>query len=169
MIRPDLEVVPIRGNVDSRVNQVRTGSLDAVVVALAGLQRLGRAEEATEVFGPDVMLPSPGQGALAVECRDAELAGVLAVLDDPATRAAVVAERTMLAVLEAGCSAPVGGHAIALDDNVLSLTGVVATVSGSRGLRLSRTGEVSAAEDLGRRVAEALLAEGAAELMEAGA
>jgi hydroxymethylbilane synthase len=169
MIRPDLEVVPIRGNVDTRVNHVRTGNLDAVVVALAGLQRLGRAEEATEVFGPDVMLPSPGQGALAVECADADLVGVLAVLDDPATRAAVVAERTMLAVLEAGCSAPVGGHAIALDDNVLSLTGVVATVSGSRGLRLSRTGEVGEPEALGRRVAQALLADGAAELMEAGA
>jgi len=165
-IRPDLEVVPIRGNVDTRVNHVRTGDLDAVVVALAGLQRLGRAEEATEVFGPDVMLPSPGQGALAVECKDGELAGLLAVLDDPATRAAVVAERSMLAVLEAGCSAPVGGHAIALDDNVLSLTGVVATVSGSRSLRLSRTGESGEPEALGRRVAEALLAEGAAQIME---
>lgn len=168
MIRPDLEVVPIRGNVDTRVNHVRTGSLDAVVVALAGLQRLGRDEEATEVFEPQVMLPSPGQGALAVECRDAALVPVLAVLDAPATRAAVTAERTMLAVLEAGCSAPVGGHAIALDDNVLSLTGLVATVSGSRGLRRSATGTVAEAEGLGRKVAEALLAEGAAELMEAG-
>ena len=169
MIRPDLEVVPIRGNVDTRVGKVRSGALDAVVVALAGLQRLGRDDEATEVFEPQVMLPSPGQGALAVECADAELAGVLAVLDEPLTRAAVTAERSMLAVLEAGCSAPVGGHAIALDDNVLSLTGLVATVSGSRGLRLSRTGEVCDPAALGRRVAEALLAEGAAELMEAEA
>ncbi|MEY9858987.1 hydroxymethylbilane synthase [Catenulispora sp. GAS73] len=169
MIRPDLEVVPIRGNVDTRVKNVSSGTLDAVVVALAGLQRLGRAEEATEVFGPDVILPSPGQGALAVECADDELAGVLAVLDAPLTRAAVVAERTMLAVLEAGCSAPVGGHAVVTDDNVLSLTGLVATVSGSRGLRLSDSGSVSEPEALGRRVAEALLAEGAAELMEAGA
>ena len=94
------------------------------------------------------MLPSPGQGALAVECQDTELAGLLAVLDDPATRAAVVAERAMLAVLEAGCSAPVGGHAVALDDNVLSLTGVVATVSGSRSLRLSPTGESGEPEAL---------------------
>lgn len=168
MIRPDLEVVPIRGNVDTRVNKVRTGELDAVVVALAGLQRLGRDDEATEVFEPQVMLPSPGQGALAVECRDEALVALLAVLDDPLTRAAVTAERTMLAVLEAGCSAPVGGHAIALDDNVLSLTGLVATVSGSRGLRLSATGEVGDAAGLGRRVAEGLLADGAAELMEAG-
>lgn len=169
MIRPDVEVVPIRGNVDTRVNHVRTGTLDAVVVALAGLQRLGRDDEATEVFEPQVMLPSPGQGALAVECRDEALVPLLAVLDDPGTRAAVTAERTMLAVLEAGCSAPVGGHAIALDDNVLSLTGLVATVSGSRGLRLSATGEIGDAEGLGRRVARGLLADGAAELMEAGA
>jgi hydroxymethylbilane synthase len=168
MIRPDLEVVPIRGNVDTRVGKVRSGALDAVVVALAGLQRLGRDDEATEVFEPQVMLPSPGQGALAVECRDEALVELLAVLDAPLTRAAVTAERTMLGVLEAGCSAPVGGHAVALDDNVLSLTGLVATVSGSRSLRLSATGEVADAEGLGRRVAEGLLADGAAELMEAG-
>ena len=168
MIRPDLEVVPIRGNVDTRVGKVTSGALDAVVVALAGLQRLGRDEEATEIFDPQVMPPSPGQGALAVECRDQALVEVLGVLDAPLTRAAVTAERTMLAVLEAGCSAPVGGHAVALDDNVLSLTGLVATVSGSRGLRLSATGAVTDAEGLGRRVAEGLLADGAAELMEAG-
>ncbi|NUP46489.1 MAG: hydroxymethylbilane synthase [Catenulispora sp.] len=166
MLRPDLEVVPIRGNVDTRVNFVRGGRLDAVVVALAGLQRLGRQDEATEVFGPDVMLPSPGQGALAVECRDPALVPVLAALDHPPTRAAVTAERSMLAVLEAGCSAPVGGHAVAADDNVLALTGVVATVSGSRGLRLSATGPVADAAGLGRRLAEELLAQGAAELME---
>ncbi|GAA2066179.1 hydroxymethylbilane synthase [Catenulispora yoronensis] len=169
MLRPDLEVVPIRGNVDTRIGFVRSGSLDAVVLALAGLQRLGREEEATEVFGPDVMLPSPGQGALAVECRDAALVPLLATLDHRPTRAAVTAERTMLAVLEAGCSAPVGGHAIAGDDNVLSLTGLVATVSGSRGLKRSLAGGVDDPEGLGRAVARALLAEGAAELMERAA
>ncbi|GAA2000382.1 hydroxymethylbilane synthase [Catenulispora subtropica] len=166
MLRPDLEVVPIRGNVDTRVGYVRSGELDAVVLALAGLRRLGREDEATEVFGPEVMLPSPGQGALAIECRDDALVPLLATLDDPLTRAAVTAERTMLAVLEAGCSAPVGGHAVAADDNVLSLTGLVATVSGSACLRRSATGPVADAEGLGRRLAEALLAEGAAELME---
>ncbi|MFL6117166.1 MAG: hydroxymethylbilane synthase [Catenulispora sp.] len=171
MLRPDLDVVPIRGNVDTRVNYVRSGRLDAVVVALAGLQRLGRDDEATEVLGVDVMLPSPGQGALAVECRDDDddLGPLLAVLDAPSTRAAVTAERTMLAVLEAGCSAPVGGHAVAVDDNVLSLTGLVATVSGSRGLRLTETGPIADPEALGRRLAERLLAEGAGSLMEADA
>ncbi|NUR57765.1 MAG: hydroxymethylbilane synthase [Catenulispora sp.] len=169
MLRPDLEVVPIRGNVDTRVNFVRSGKLDAVVLALAGLQRLGRQDEATEVFGPEVMLPSPGQGALAIECRDPELVPVLAVLDHPATRAAVTAERAMLAVLEAGCSAPVGAHAAAGDDNVLALTGVVATVSGSRSLRLRATGPVADAAGLGRALARDLLAQGAAELMESAA
>ncbi|OLE21949.1 MAG: hydroxymethylbilane synthase [Catenulispora sp. 13_1_20CM_3_70_7] len=169
MLRPDLDVVPIRGNVDTRVNYVRSGKLDAVVVALAGLQRLGRDDEATEVLGVDVMLPSPGQGALAVECRDDDLVPLLAVLDAPLTRAAVTAERTMLAVLEAGCSAPVGGHAVAVDDKVLSLTGLVATVSGSRSLRLQETGPVAEPEALGRRLAERLLAEGAGSLMEADA
>jgi hydroxymethylbilane synthase len=169
MLRPDLEVVPIRGNVDTRVNFVRSGTLDAVVLALAGLQRLGRQDEATEVFGPDVMLPSPGQGALAIECRDPELVPVLAALDHPATRAAVTAERSMLAVLEAGCSAPVGAHAVVGDDNVLALTGVVATVSGSRSLRRHATGPVADAAGLGRSLARDLLAQGAAELMESAA
>ena len=168
-LRPDLEVVPIRGNVDTRVNFVRSGKLDAVVLALAGLQRLGRQDEATEVFGPEVMLPSPGQGALAIECRDPELVPVLAALDHPATRAAVTAERSMLAVLEAGCSAPVGAHAVVRDDNVLALTGVVATVSGSRSLRLRIAGPVADAAGLGRALARDLLAQGAAELMESAA
>ena len=102
LLRPDLDVVPIRGNVDTRVGFVHKGELDAVLLAMAGLERLGRADEVTDVFGPDVMLPSPGQGALAVECladADPELLAALGTLDHPATRAAVAAERTMLAVL----------------------------------------------------------------------
>jgi hydroxymethylbilane synthase len=168
LLRPDLDVVAIRGNVDTRVGFVRKGELDAVVLALAGLERLGRADEATDVFGPDVMLPSPGQGALAVECLadgPPELLAALGTLDHPATRAAVAAERTMLAVLEAGCSAPVGGHAIAENDKTLLLTGTVATVDGSAGLRLSLTGEFAEPEALGRLLAEELLARGAGDLM----
>lgn len=165
LLRPDLEIVAIRGNVDTRVRYVRSGELDAVVLALAGLQRLGRAGEATDVFGPDVMVPSPGQGALAVECRDEALLPVLGVLDHPVTRAAVAAERTLLAVLEAGCSAPVGAHAVAQDDKTLLLTGTVATVDGASGLRLSRTGGLGEPEALGRALAEELLASGARDLM----
>ncbi|MBX6766871.1 MAG: hydroxymethylbilane synthase, partial [Actinomadura rubrobrunea] len=106
-LRPDLEIVPIRGNADSRLRKVSSGELDAVVLAYAGLRRIGREDEIAEVFEPDQMLPAPGQGALAVECRaDREdLRELLASVDDPATRAAVTAERTVLAVLEAGCSA----------------------------------------------------------------
>ena len=164
-LRPDLDVVAIRGNVDTRIGFVRDGRFDAVVLALAGLERLGRAADATEVFGPEVMVPSPGQGALAVECRDEALADVLSALDHPATRAAVVAERTLLAVLEAGCSAPVGGHAIAVNDKTLSLTGVVATVDGSAGLRRGATGGLDEPDALGRRLAEELLDQGARNLM----
>ena len=104
-----LEVVDIRGNVDTRVGKVRSGEYDAVVLARAGLARIGRLDDVTEVLDPLQMLPAPGQGALAVEARaDDPLALELAVLDDAATRAAVTAERTVLATLEGGCSAPIG-------------------------------------------------------------
>ena len=168
LLRPDLDVVAIRGNVDTRIGFVHKGELDAVLLAMAGLDRLGRSDEVTDVFGPDVMLPSPGQGALAVEClagADPELLAALGTLDHPATRAAVAAEQTMLAVLEAGCSAPVGAHAVAENDKTLLLTGAVATVDGSAGLRLSLTGEVAEPEALGRLLAEELLARGAGDLM----
>ncbi|MHA6762330.1 hydroxymethylbilane synthase [Streptacidiphilus sp. PAMC 29251] len=108
-----IETVPIRGNVDTRIGYVRSGELDAVVLAAAGLSRLGRLGEATQLLDSALMLPAPGQGALALECRadDAELTAALGALDHPATRAAVTAERALLAALEAGCSAPVGALA----------------------------------------------------------
>ncbi len=109
-----LEIVPIRGNVDTRLGKVAAGEVDAVVLALAGLRRLGRADEATEILDPIQVLPAPAQGALAVECRlsDDEARAVLRALDDPDSRAAVAAERALLAALEAGCSAPVGALAV---------------------------------------------------------
>ena len=165
LLRPDLDVRAIRGNVDTRVGYVRKGELDAVILALAGLFRLGRAGEATEIFEPDVLLPSPGQGALAVECRDETLAELLSVLDHAPSRAAVSAERALLSVLEAGCSAPVGGHAVAVDDKTLSLTGLVATVDGSTGLRRSLTGGLADPAALGRALADELLNLGARDLM----
>jgi hydroxymethylbilane synthase len=110
--RPDLNVTPVRGNVDTRIRLVMSGDVDAVVLARAGLARLGRLDEATQVLEIDEMLPAPAQGALAVECRpDTELAASIAMLDDPHSRAAVDAERSLLATLEAGCSAPVGAYA----------------------------------------------------------
>jgi hydroxymethylbilane synthase len=165
-----VEVVEIRGNVDTRLGKVASGEYDAVVLARAGLLRLGRADEATEVLDPLQMLPAPGQGALACECRadDVATTRVLDVLDDPDTRAAVSAERSLLATLEAGCSAPVGALAeIAWGDDgeELWLRAVVADTTGSPSIRLSATGSPSDAAAVGERLAAEMLAEGAASLM----
>ena len=165
-----LELVPLRGNVDTRIGKVRSGELDAVVVALAGLRRLGRDGEATEVLDPIQVLPAPAQGALAIECRadDATAIEVLAVLDSPDTRAAVTAERALLAALEAGCSAPVGALAeIAEGDHgpEVFLRGSVTAVDGSDAVRLSATGPTTDAEGVGRRLAAELLADGADTMM----
>jgi len=164
-----LEVVPLRGNVDTRLRRVAAGDLDAVVVARAGLARLGRLDAVTETLDPLLMLPAPGQGALAVECRagDARTTQALRPLDDPWTRAAVAAERGLLAALEAGCTAPVGALAeVAEGDRgpELYLRAVVASADGSVCVRLSATGPLGDGEDVGRRLAADLLAEGVADL-----
>ncbi|HEU4912938.1 MAG TPA: hydroxymethylbilane synthase [Actinomycetes bacterium] len=165
-----LEVVDVRGNVDTRLRIVETGELDAVVLARAGLARLGRLDAVTEVIDPLQMLPAPGQGALAVECRDSDTttADLLGSLDDTATRLAVTAERTLLAALEAGCSAPVGAYGEAADGEhvpELYLRAVVSAVDGSASVRLSATGPLDEATRIGRDLAAELLAEGAADLM----
>ncbi|MDN5858257.1 MAG: hydroxymethylbilane synthase [Pseudonocardia sp.] len=160
-------VVPIRGNVDTRIGKVTSGLLDAVVVAAAGLRRLDRIDEATELIDPLQMLPAPAQGALAVECRadDVELVGVLAsALEDGFTRAAVAAERAVLAGLEADCSAPIGALADIVSDlndngqpvDRISLRAVVGTTDGGL-LRASVTGEMDDAEKLGAALAAELL------------
>ncbi|WP_433470154.1 hydroxymethylbilane synthase [Spirillospora sp. CA-128828] len=165
-LRADLEIVPIRGNADTRLRKVTDGELDAVVLANAGLARIGRLDAVGEVFDPDQMLPAPGQGALALECRAdrADLRALLEAVDDPATRRAVVAERTVLNVLEAGCSAPVGTYAAEVDER-LHLTATVAAYDGSRQVRLSASGHPDAAEQIGRDLADRLLAQGADQLM----
>ncbi len=165
-----VEIVPVRGNVDTRIGKVTSGELDAVVLARAGLLRLGREDEATEVLDPIQVLPAPGQGALACECRadDAETATILAVLDDPDTRAAVTAERSLLSALEAGCSAPVGALADVVwgdDGDELWLRAVVGDPSGSPTIRLSASGPLSEPAAVGERLAAEMLAEGASELM----
>ncbi|MFK0049732.1 hydroxymethylbilane synthase [Streptomyces sp. NPDC090741] len=170
-----IETVAIRGNVDTRIGFVRDGELDAVVLAAAGLNRIGRGDEATDLLSVDSVLPAPGQGALAVEClaSDAELIASLAELDDPHTRAAVTAERSLLAALEAGCSAPVGALADLLADgqvvNEMRLRGVVGTLDGATLVQLSTTGPVPQSYDeamaLGRELADEMLAKGAAGLM----
>jgi hydroxymethylbilane synthase len=164
------EVVAIRGNVDTRIGKVRSGELDAVLLARAGLARLGRLDEATEVLDPIQVLPAPAQGALALECRsdDAELVELLGRLDDPDTRVAVDAERALLAALEAGCTAPVGALAQVAegeDGPEIYLRGLVAAVDGTDAVRLSATGPTSEAVEVGRRLAAELLDLGAADLM----
>jgi hydroxymethylbilane synthase len=177
-----LEVVDVRGNVDTRLRLVADGRLDAVVLARAGLARLGRADEATEVLDTLLMLPAPGQGALAVECRDPARPGVgadrrladeavlaaLRPLDDRATRAAVTAERRLLAALEAGCAAPLGALAEVVDGDCgpeLSVRAVAAAVDGSVTLRRSLTGPVDDAEGLGNALAALLVEDGAGALV----
>jgi hydroxymethylbilane synthase len=165
-----LEIVAVRGNVDTRMAKVAAGELDAVVLALAGLRRLGRGHEATEVFDPIQVLPAPAQGALAIECRaaDAEVLATLAALDSADARATVTAERALLAGLEAGCSAPVGALAeIAEGDDgpEVFLRGSVTAVDGSDAVRLSATGPTTDAEGVGRRLAAELLADGANKMM----
>ena len=183
----DIETVPIRGNVDTRIGYVRKGELDAVVLAAAGMNRIGRSDEVTDFLSVDTVLPAPGQGALAVECAadDAELIAALAELDDPLTRAAVTAERSLLAALEAGCSAPVGALAdlpplsaplergdSRADRQIVKemrLRGVVGSTDGSTLVQLSTTGPVpethEAAMALGRELAAEMLTQGAAGLM----
>jgi hydroxymethylbilane synthase len=157
-----VETRPIRGNVDTRLRKVAEGELDAIIVARAGLTRLRRGTEVTEILDPSLMLPAPAQGALAVECRedDVDLVDALALLDDRATRAAVTAERSLLATLEAGCSAPVAGLA-EVTDNEIHLRGAVFSPDGRVAIRLSRSGTHTDAADIGRLLAGELLRAGA--------
>jgi hydroxymethylbilane synthase len=161
-----LHAVPLRGNIDTRLRKLAEGEFDAIVLATAGLARLGRAGEATEVLDPLLMLPAPAQGALAIECRedDAELREVLAALDDEYTRAAVTAERALLAELEAGCSAPVAALAEVAEGDEgpeIYLRGAVFSPDGGFALRLSRTGTLADAAEVGRALARDLREEGA--------
>ena len=170
-----LEIRPLRGNLDTRLNRVSSGDLDGIVVARAGLARIGRLGDVTETLEPVQMLPAPAQGALAVECRasDTELAALLAELDDADTRAAVTAERVLLAELEAGCSAPVGAIAEVVESidedgrvfEELSLRGCVAALDGSDVIRASGIGAPGRARELGLSVAAELFELGARDLL----
>ncbi|HET7397261.1 MAG TPA: hydroxymethylbilane synthase [Intrasporangium sp.] len=162
-----LDVRPIRGNVDTRVGYVSSGTLDAVVLARAGLARLGRLELVTEVLDPIQMLPAPGQGALAVECRAdrADVRAAVAPLDDPDTRTCVTAERALLSALEAGCTAPIGALAEIVDGEdglELSLRAFAGSADGSIALRRSLVGPLTDPRALGNRLAQILLDDGAA-------
>lgn len=163
-----VEIVAIRGNVDTRLGYVRSGECDAVLLARAGLARLGLLDEVTETLDPVQVLPAAGQGALAVECReDSPHRAFLARLEDGDTRAAVTAERALLATLEAGCTAPIGALAevVESEDGVeLSLRAFVGAADGGDGLRRSLTGPLDDPAALGRRLAVLLLEDGAADI-----
>jgi len=166
--RPDLRLADIRGNVDTRVRKVDDGDYDATVLAAAGLARLGLLDRASELISTDVMLPSVGQGALAIQVRagDQEAIDLVSAADHPPTHRATAAERAFEARLGGGCHAAIAAHAVVAGDR-LHLRGLVAASDGSELLRGEVEGAVEDAEPLGVELAEALLAKGAGRLLEA--
>ncbi len=166
VLRPDLRIRPLRGNVDTRIRKALEGTYDAIVLAGAGLVRLGLTEQVSQWLPLEVMLPAPGQGALAVQCRatDEQTLRLLQALDDPATRAAVAAERAFLAALGGGCAVPVAAYAQALPQGGLRLTGFVGAPDGRGHWRGSLSG--STPEALGQTLAAKALAEGARQWLE---
>ena len=166
-VRPDIEIQELRGNVDTRLKKLDAGEFDAIVLAKAGLDRLGLSARITEVFGPEMMLPAVGQGALGIECRADEQAtcGLLGKLDHAETRAAVTAERALLAELEGGCQVPLGASG-RLANGRLMLDAVVLALSGADALRRTASGQASQAEEIGRRLGRELIAAGARRILE---
>lgn len=166
--RPDLTILPLRGNVDTRVRKAMNGEYDAIVLAQAGLTRLGLQSHISEVFPLEVMLPAPGQGALAVQCRadDAETIELLSTIHDPVTAAAVDAERAFLSGLGGGCSLPIAAFA-EKNDGTIILTGAVISIDGKQAIRLSAVDDNP--HRLGERLADLVLERGAGELLKARA
>jgi hydroxymethylbilane synthase len=169
---PELQIVPIRGNVDTRLRKLADGEVDALVLAMAGLSRLKRLDATVTPLDSSLFMPAPAQGVLAVECRtdDSVTAAQLGLLDHPATRAAAITERGFLAALDAGCSAPVGALAEVAGqpgaEPVVRVSGVIAAPDGSSVIRAQLTGAASDAETLGRRLAQMLLDHGGAALLD---
>jgi hydroxymethylbilane synthase len=163
-LRPDLAPVDLRGNVDTRIRRLREGRLDAILLAMAGLVRLGRVGEVTEALDPRAFVPAPGQGAIALECRedDAAVRAAVAPLDHAPTARAVAAERAFLAALGGGCNVPLGAHAFP-EGGALVLVGFVAAADGPALLRGERRG--AEPEALGRALAEDLRSRGADRLL----
>ena len=161
-IRPDLQVLPIRGNVPTRLEKARSKDYDGVVVALAGLRRLGRENEAAQVFTPDTMVPAPGQGALALEIRqdDDQVAGIVRTIQDPDTDAAVRAERAVLVNLGGGCQAPFGAYASVADDT-LTITAMLAPETGTQMYRVTVSGSVRDPEAVAEEAYQQLVKTGA--------
>ena len=166
--RPDLKTESLRGNVDTRLRKALERQYDAIILAGAGLARLGLDHHVTEWLSLDVMLPAAGQGALAVQCRvdDPTTLSLLAALEDESTRKAVTAERAFLGGLGGGCSVPVAAYADIKDQNVIALTGLVASIDGQQIIKVS--GEDSKALELGKRLAQEAISQGASEILAFG-
>lgn len=166
-LRPDITIVPLRGNLDTRLKKLESEGLDAIVLAAAGLLRLGWAERISACLETTQMLPAVGQGALCIETRagDPKTLPIVSALDHAATRIAVTAERAFLKRLEGGCQVPLAGHAVLKGEKV-AIEGLVAEIDGSRVLRAVAEGPAAEADPIGRRLAEDLLAQGADEILE---
>jgi hydroxymethylbilane synthase len=166
IVRRDLAIEDVRGNLDTRVHKLDEGRYRAIVLAAAGLARLGWSHRIAEILSPEVMCPAAGQGALAVETRaEGEAREICAALDHAATRAAITAERAALAVLGGGCQVPIGAYG-QIDRDSLRLIGAVIAPGGERSVKKSGEGAVTDAAEIGRRLGEALLLDGARDILE---
>lgn len=167
-LRPDLKIVPLRGNVDTRVRKLERGDYDAIVMAAAGLHRLGLQDRITQYFAPSEICPAAGQGALAIEIRqeDDRVAAAVQPLDHAATRSATCAERAMLRRLGGGCQTPIAAYAV-VTGSAIQISGVVASPDGSRILRASIEGAANDPEEAGARLAQKLIEKGASTLFSA--
>lgn len=165
-VRPDLKIVDLRGNVDTRLRKLDEGQMDAIILAAAGLERLGHADRIREIIPTTVCLPAVGQGALAIECRsdNKEVREMLAFLNDLPTKQATDAERAFLGLIEGGCQVPIGVHAEVENDNV-KIEAVIASLDGSKVLRNNITGSAVNAADLGRKLGQQMLAEGGEQIL----
>jgi hydroxymethylbilane synthase len=165
--RPDLKVVPLRGNVDTRIRKLQAGEMEAIIVAAAGLRRLGRSGEATELLEPEIMLPAPAQGVLGVTwlMEDRVFNEVLQPLNDSATKTCATAERAFLKTLQGGCKVPVGALAT-IDGGVLSLEGVIAHPGGRQIMRKNLKGKVDTPSILGDALAKKFLDDGAQKILD---
>ena len=160
--RTDLQIFDIRGNLNTRFRKFDESDLDAMILAYAGVERLGMSERIAQLIPTDILVPAVGQGSVAVEIRtsDKDVAAVASSLDHPETRACITAERALLRKLEGGCQVPIGGYAT-IEDETLTLDGIVASLDGKRIFRETRSGQAREPEQLGEYVAQALLDQGA--------
>ena len=166
-VRPDLSILPLRGNLDTRLKKVEAGDMDAVILAAAGVKRLGFESRITEYLDEDIMLPAVGQGALCIETRenDPAIKPLIAALDHEQTRKVVSGERAFLCRLEGGCQVPIAAHG-KIENNIFTLSGLVATIDGKVIIKDTMSGPVDEAESIGIQLAESLISMGAKKILE---